>query len=72
MEAMMDMNQASPEEKQMQARVKAKWVKLTGDVRKNLAAEKDSFVGRFQERYRALRKETEAQLDELMKSETLK
>src|SRR5580692_4677018 len=44
MEATMNKDQASPEGKPMQARVWSKWAKLTDDVLRNLAAEKDSYV----------------------------
>ena len=60
----MNWDQVAGDWKQMQARIKSKWAKLTDEDLTNLAAKKDLLVGKIQERYGILKDEAERQLDE--------
>jgi uncharacterized protein YjbJ (UPF0337 family) len=61
---MMNWDRIAGEWKQLRSRIQAKWAKLTDDDLAAVAARKDAFVGKIQERYGVLRDEAERQVDE--------
>jgi uncharacterized protein YjbJ (UPF0337 family) len=60
----MNWDRIAGEWKQIGARVKAKWAKLTDDDLTAVNAKKDALIGKIQERYGILRDEAERQVDE--------
>lgn len=60
----MNWDRIAGEWKQIGARVKAKWAKLTDDDLSAVGARKDALIGKIQERYGILRDEAERQVDE--------
>jgi uncharacterized protein YjbJ (UPF0337 family) len=62
----MNWDQLEGQWKQMGAKVKSKWAKLTDDDLLNLGAKKDELVAKLQERYGILKDEAERQVDEWM------
>ncbi len=62
----MNWDQLEGQWKQMGAKIKSKWAKLTDDDLQNLGAKKDELVAKLQERYGVLKEEAERQVDEWM------
>jgi uncharacterized protein YjbJ (UPF0337 family) len=62
----MNWDRIAGEWKQIGARVKAKWAKLTDDDLTAVGARKDALIGKIQERYGILREEAERQVEEWM------
>jgi uncharacterized protein YjbJ (UPF0337 family) len=60
----MNWDRIAGEWKQIGARVKAKWAKLTDDDLNAVGARKDALIGKIQERYGILREEAERQVDD--------
>jgi uncharacterized protein YjbJ (UPF0337 family) len=60
----MNWDQLEGQWKQMGAKMKSKWAKLTDDDLQNLGAKKDELVAKLQERYGVLKEEAERQVDD--------
>jgi uncharacterized protein YjbJ (UPF0337 family) len=60
----MNWEQIEGQWKEMGAKVKSKWAKLTDDDLKNLDAKKDELVAKLEQRYGILKDEAERQVDE--------
>jgi len=60
----MNWDQIEGQWKQMGAKIKSKWAKLTDDDLQNLDAKKDELVAKLEERYGILKDEAERQVDE--------
>jgi uncharacterized protein YjbJ (UPF0337 family) len=59
----MNWDQVQGQVKQLGARVKQKWAKLTDDDLKLLSGKRDEFVGKLQERYGYEKDQAERELD---------
>jgi uncharacterized protein YjbJ (UPF0337 family) len=60
----MNWDQVSGDWKQMSAKVKAKWAKLTDQDLQMASSKKDMLIGKIQERYGILKEEAEKQVDQ--------
>jgi uncharacterized protein YjbJ (UPF0337 family) len=60
----MNWDQIEGQWKQMGAKIKSKWAKLTDDDLQNLGAKKDELVAKLEERYGILKDEAEHQVDD--------
>jgi len=65
----MNWDQVEGKWKQMKGSVRQKWGKLTDSDYEQIAGNRDTFVGRLQERYGYTKDKAEKELDEWMQSE---